>query len=362
MAAFDGHALIATARSIDLDLSVPGGGLVATRGITDVTVSATHRRTGLMTAIITGELGAARDRGQPLAAVVTSQWPLYERYGFGPAVFKTGIQAEARSLNFTTDLPGTVEYADAAALRQLSPALYERHRRRSAGAITRSEAFWDRQFATTDDQGGPPADHLYIVARDERAQATGYAVYKVAEHWSRAERPECTVTVVDMITDDALTQARLWKFLAQHDWVATITAGGQPVDAPWPMLLADARAVHYTHRLDSLWLRILDAPAALSQRRYEVPGRLVIRVVDQAGHADGTFALDAGAQDATCVATAQNPELTISVDVLARLYLGAESATRLAAVGIVTEHRHGALARAETMFRTARTPWRPTSF
>jgi hypothetical protein len=62
------------------------------------------------------------------------------------------------------------------------------------------------------------------------------------------------------------------------------------------------------------------------------------------------------------VPTSQSPDLTLDVRVLATLCLGDESASRLAALGRVDEHRPGAVALADTLFRTARRPWCPDVF
>jgi len=47
---------------------------------------------------------------------------------------------------------------------------------------------------------------------------------------------------------------------------------------------------------------------------------------------------------------------------LATLYLGDASATRLAALGTLTEHTPGAAARTDALFRTSRRPWCPDIF
>jgi predicted acetyltransferase len=360
---FDGAAVVATLRGIELHLSVPGGARVAACGITSVTVAQTHRRAGILTRMMTRELDAARDRGEPLAALVTSQWPLYGRFGFGPAVYKTGVEIDASALRLARELPSTVGFADPAAARAHAPALYDRAGDRLAGVVDRCAEDWDRHFGLlSDGQDTRPQAALHLLARDEAGAVAGYASYTVAEQWTRAERPTCTVKVKELIADSVPAEALLWSFLAGHDWVAAVSAGGQPVDAPWPLLLQDARAVHYTHRVDALWLRVLDPAAALAARRYEVPGRLVLRVHDPAGYAQGTFLLDGGPGGAECRRTREDPDLTVPVDVLACLFLGGESAVRLAAAGRLAEERPGALARAEVMLRTARAPWRPTSF
>jgi len=90
--------------------------------------------------------------------------------------------------------------------------------------------------------------------------------------------------------------------------------------------------------------------------------RIVLRVVDKDGYADGTFALDGSPDGASCVPTTESPEVTLPAAVLASIYLGGFSAARYAVLGQLDEHRPGAVARLAAMFRTAIAPWGPTGY
>src|SRR5205807_506491 len=78
------HEPRATFRSFATPLTVPGGE-VAADAITNITVSPTHRRRRLLSTMIEADLAAAAERGDPVAILVASEWPIYGRYGFGPA-------------------------------------------------------------------------------------------------------------------------------------------------------------------------------------------------------------------------------------------------------------------------------------
>ena len=124
----------------------------------------------------------------------------------------------------------------------------------------------------------------------------------------------------------------------------------------------DGRALRQTGRFDFLWLRLLDVAATLSGRRYRTEGRLVIEVTDTLGIAGGRFALEGGPEGATCSPAAASADLTLAVGTLGSLALGGVSALALAGAGRIDEHTAGALARADTMFRSAVTPWCSTWF
>src|SRR4051812_27381702 len=77
---------VATYLSYDKTLNT-GLGLQPTRMVSMVTVSPTHRRRGLLRTLITEDLADAVDQAIPLAVLTVSEGSIYQRFGFGPAVF-----------------------------------------------------------------------------------------------------------------------------------------------------------------------------------------------------------------------------------------------------------------------------------
>ncbi len=83
-AARDGRRTVATFRSFDSDLTLPGDvDPLRVNAISSVTVLPTHRRRGLLTRWMTGELGRARDTGDAASILIASEAPIYGRFGFG---------------------------------------------------------------------------------------------------------------------------------------------------------------------------------------------------------------------------------------------------------------------------------------
>jgi predicted acetyltransferase len=62
------------------------------------------------------------------------------------------------------------------------------------------------------------------------------------------------------------------------------------------------------------------------------------------------------------VRTDEEADIALDTTDLASLYLGAFSATQLAAAGRTAEFTPGARARLDAMFATPRQPWGPTHF
>jgi predicted acetyltransferase len=114
---------------------------------------------------------------------------------------------------------------------------------------------------------------------------------------------------------------------------------------------------------DGLWVRIVDIPAALSARRYQGSGRLVVEVTDAfrpGKHGRYELVVEGGA--GTCAPTDAEPDLSGTVNLLGAAYLGGTSFGQLAAAGQVEERTPGSIAAADGLFRWTPAPWSPWDF
>ena len=359
--AFDGDRVVGTLRSLSTPLTVPGPGEMEVAALTNVTVAATHRRQGLLTSMITGDLTDAVNRGHPMSILIAAEYGIYGRFGYGPAIEGARYQVDADACRFTSRPPGTVEFVDEATLRAVAPAIYERFRAGQPGSIGRSDAWWDRSLHQVEVPGAEPAKGYQVLYRTPSNEPAGYVRYQAEQKWE-GMRPQSVITVDEMVavSDDAYN--RLWQYCCEVDLVTTVHAGDRPVDEPLVWSLADGRAMHQTSRYDFVWIRVLDVCAALSKRVYATDGRVVIEVTDAMGFAAGRYILDGGPAGATCTVTSQSPDLTMPVEALGSVYMGGVSLRRLAVGGAVTEHDPGALRAADAMFRSGSTPWCSTWF
>ena len=365
--AFDESRPVGTFRSLSLEITVPGGASVPLDGVSAVTVAASHRRRGLLSRMMAAGLGEAKERGEPLAGLYAAEYPIYGRYGFGPAVELADCYLDTHAAAWRRELPGTVEVVDPAEALERAPKLYERVRALTPGAVTRSMTRWELRLGLLPREGESSTkssnESLNAFCYDEDGEPVGYVRYRFTEEKWTHGRPDMVLEADDIIAVNVEYEARLWKFLADHDWVGQVAAKEhQRADELWRDLLVNRRAAWSGEPMDGQWLRVLDPAAALAARRYEVPGRVVLRIVDKDGYADGTFALEGGPDGASCAPTTESPDVTLPVDVLASVYLGGFSAARYALLGLLDEDRPGAVARMAAMFHTAIAPWAPTSY
>ncbi|MFJ8626562.1 GNAT family N-acetyltransferase [Kitasatospora sp. NPDC093550] len=368
LAGFDGERQIATYRSFDTELTVPGGATVAADAITNVTVSATHRRRGLLSTMMRRDLAAAAERGVAVAVLMAAEYNIYGRFGFGPATRGSGWRIDLRrTRGLREGLPGVpggrIDFVTMAELRELGAALHERWRRTQPGAIVRDGLWWERTVGEVRVPGDEFKEPFAAVHRDADGTVTGLVVYRVDTKWDGA-RPDSTLTVDDVIALDLPTSVELWRFVLSVDWVGKVVVENLGPDDPLPLLLQDPRAAT-PHELnsDQMWLRLLDTGAAFEVRTYGAPGRVVLEVDDKLGYASGRWAIEVGADGSgRCTRTTAEADLALGASELGSLYLGAETAPRLAAAGLVTELRPGAAAAADLLLRTPLRAWTPTEF
>ncbi|WP_327289535.1 GNAT family N-acetyltransferase [Streptomyces sp. NBC_01198] len=369
--AFDGDRCVATFRSMARDLTVPGGGSVRADAVTNVTVTATHRRRGLASGLMAADLAAARERGEAVSILIAAEYPIYGRFGFGPATWVTDWEIDVPRAGLgrrhagPDPAEGTVELISAAEVRAVGPALHERVRTRTAGAISREAGWWDRATGASVLPSFGFKEPFFVVHRDLAGEVDGMAAYEVNDpHWP-GKLPNADAEVRWQLAAGPAADAALWRYLLSLDWVVRLRSGHRPPDDVLPLLLGDPRAARTETYADFMWLRLLDVPAALSARGYApVAADLVLDVRDPAGLSGGTFRLETAPGDAPRCTPAPSAaaDLTLDVATLSRLYLGDESVLRLADLGLVTEHRAGAAATADHLFRTPRRPWCPETF
>ncbi|MDO0927088.1 GNAT family N-acetyltransferase [Streptomyces sp. TG1A-8] len=363
---FDGGRCVATFRSFAQELTAVGGAPVPANAVSNVTVSPTHRRRGLLGRMMDRDLAAARERGDVVATLIAAEYPIYGRYGFGPAT---------RSVEWTVDVlrsgldlrrpgpgdGGRIDLVDGADVRALGPGLHERFRRGRPGAVDRSELWWEAATGAVR-FAADWTEPFHAVYRSARGEVEGLVSYRPERNW-RGNQPDGTAVVHWLLAVTPQAERGLWRYLCSIDWITHVRSGRRGPDDLLPHFLPNPRAARVTESTDWLWVRVLDVVRALEARTYEGAGTLVLDVVDEAGPARGRFRLEASPDGASCTPAGGAPaDLTVPVAELARVWLGDESLVRLIALGRVREEREGAARRADTLFRMSGRPWCPDLF
>lgn len=362
-AAFEGPRIRGTLRTWATTMTVPGGATLPASAVTQVTVLPTHRRRGLLREMVAAEHAASRARGEVAALLYAAEYPIYGRFGYGPACREARWAIDLTSTGFVLDSPGGVELvAPSEASRDALKQVFEAWRLRQAGEIRRPDHRWDFDLGLRDDGWDPRWKGFLAIHRGANGTVDGYVRYRSEDKWER-NQPRNVLTVDELHALSDETYLALWRFVAEIDWVATIKAERRIATERLPWLLTNARAAQVTDLVDGTWVRLLDIPRALEARTYERAGRLVLEVVDPDA-ADGRvrLELDAGADGATARKTRRSPDLTVDVSALGSAYLGGIGLQQASLARGADEHRAGALRDADALLRTLAEPWCSTFF
>ncbi|MEV5649322.1 GNAT family N-acetyltransferase [Nocardia sp. NPDC052254] len=341
--AVQGDRVVGHTRDTTMTVTVPGERTVEACGVAGVAVAPTHRRRGILRAMYLELHRRIEDAGLPLAIFTASQGGIYRRFGYGPAVVEHRVTIDRRFAEFlpTAPDPGGVELSSLDDAIAGIPPIYERWRRQVPGAQERPRTAWLIQLVSA---GGQAA--LFALTHPD-----GYALYR----YDKSDPHNLTAEVVELRAVTPEAHAALWRTLLGLDLTRTVTATIS-ADDPLPHLLTDSRLVRTISRHDGLWARLLDVPAALSARDYQSDLDIVIAVDDPFRDAGGTFALRAHDGRADCEPSTRAPDVTLGIDVLGSLYLGAHSARTFAAANRLRAGSSRVLADLDHAFGSAREP------
>lgn len=311
--------------------------------ISNVTVAPTHRRRGILRAMMTESLQSAVDRGIPVAALTASEGAIYDRFGFGVATTLRSITVDVRGgLALRGPQPvGTVRQVEPAELAELGEQLFRRAYLQTPGSVERTASYRVRETDTNKSRNSGEGTGLFAAVHDDDdGTPQGFVTYGFAG-WE-TEPPAITIQSLTATTAEA--HRALWQFLGSLDLIQTVKWSQAPNDDLLETLLVDRRRVKTTVLEDGLWLRILDVPTALHARSWSQPGTVAIQVTDSLGWAEGTWRVDVVGNQATVERDdCQVPDLSLGISELSAIWLGGIRPDLLRQAGLIAEHRPGAV-------------------
>ncbi|MBV6699784.1 GNAT family N-acetyltransferase [Kitasatospora aureofaciens] len=343
---------VGTATAYSFELTLPGGTIVPAPGVTAVGVLPTHRRQGVLTAMMRHQLAAFRSRGEFLSVLLASESQIYGRFGYGPATYTGRLTVPRHRAALSTPRAeahtpesGSVEVLNRADCGELLEQLYDRYRRAQPGAISRPHRWWALGA------GMPPvapAPRYVAVHRDAGDVPDGYATYYLDDAG--------TLTIDETIATNDTAATALARFALGHDLVTEVVFKHVPPDHPLRWQLTDFNAGQKSSETDWLWVRLLDIPRALTARGWFSDGELVLDVTDPFLAEHGRYLLTVQDGKADCVPTDREPDLSLDVRDLGAIYLGGTTPSTLVRAGHIHAHHPDVAARADILFRAERTP------
>ena len=354
-----------------MQLSVPGGEghgrTVPVAGLTWVGVHPDHRRRGLLTAMLEHHFEQTRREGGHLSALHASEPGIYGRHGYGLASLELEVEV-GRGSTFTaphledevagiTTRIGTVD----------DPGMGARRRdidldvmATNVGTIVGDPDFYDDLSHVTADEirdSEPP--RILIAVRDGRD--IGYATFKRKHKWPNS-RPAAEVNVSTLSGPPAARLALLRR-LTDLDLSGTVTIYGVASTDPVLSWVQGPRALGGVKPFDSLWVRLVDLPEALSARGYEADCDVVVEVADeQAPWNAGRWRIRVKDGVGEATATDDEAEVTLPVAALGAAYLGVTNLAEMHRAGVIAEQRPGAVRELWHAFRTDVGPYAARGF
>lgn len=360
LAVFEGSNIIGGCQAHRLEMSIPGGAS-AVAGVANVAVQPTHTRQGVMSRMMRRQMNDIHEWGEPLAALFASESAIYGRFGYGVGTVHESWQIDRHHNAYARkyESPGRIVFMDPEDVAQKLPEVYRRSTAGRPGVFPKPLHKWEEEAASPDAHEPQPRVRgrgrggLFYAAYEENGRIDGYAIY-------RSSRP--TIMVTELMATTREATAALWRFCFDLDLMSNTEAIKRPMDDPLPWMLLDPRRLQRTVR-DGVWLRVVDARAALALRSYAEAGRLTLEVRDDlCDWNNGRFELEGSSEGSSCRSTDSSPDLSVAISGLASAYLGTVSFTTLSDAGLADEHTPGALHRADRMFAVQHQPWTPFNF
>src|SRR6266581_4264060 len=316
LAAFDGDTIVGGTGAFSFQMRVPGA-MAAVAGVSLVAVLPSHRRQGILSALMRRQLADVSERGEAVAELAK--------------VYDLALAER--------------------------PVLY-----------ARIDPWCDRLLTDLHSEDGSSQQIRCVLAEDDSGPRA-YAVFTSTECWDEdAGLPRGVLEVSEALATDPAATAALWDNLLSRDLVSEFHARMRPVDDPLLYLLADPRRVRSVVS-DGLWVRLVDVGRALAQRNYASPVDVVIEVADELCPQNAgrwRLAAEAGVAPAgfraTCERTTAPADVVLPVWAVGAAYLGGTGLKAMANAGLITEAAPGSLAALSTAMSWEPAPWCPMTF
>jgi len=352
----DAGEIVGIASSYAFDVTLPGGAPLPVAGVSWVSVAVTHRRRGILRALMAEQHHGFVADGLAASLLTASEGVIYGRFDYGIATEHREVEITRRRAVFRSDVPdpGGVRQVGSEEMRRIAPEIHRRWAAQTPAALSRSDRWWDLHLSDRPWHRSGASGMFHLVHPD------GYVSYRI----DRTAQTTCRIS--DMATASDEAYIALWRTLLSLDLVETVFARSLTVAEPLQFLLADPRQVRTVGLYDGVWARVLDVPAVLSGRRYAAEIDVVLDVRDPFLDRGGRFRLRGGPDGAECVgvdtAEAGAPVVGIEMATLGSLLFGGAHAGSLARAGLVHGDDPAVLRHVDTAFRGERPPRHGTEF
>ncbi len=204
LAAFDGETIVGGAGAFSFRMRVPGA-MAAVAGVSLVAVLPSHRRQGILSALMRRQLADVHERGEAVAALFASESGIYGRYGYGRASWHAACRLSGGEGALARGAPADpglrLRIAEPLSARAELAQVYDQALARRPGLWVRTAPWWDRLL--TDLHSDPTSGQIRCVLAEDASGPRGYAVFTSRERWDEdAVLPEGVLEVREAVATD----------------------------------------------------------------------------------------------------------------------------------------------------------------
>ncbi|MYD42300.1 MAG: GNAT family N-acetyltransferase [Gammaproteobacteria bacterium] len=354
-AAFHNGKIVATSGGYPFTMRFNGKDMQAD-GLTAVGTAPGFRRRGLVREMVTQRLHQVHeDAKQSVSILWASMGAIYQRFGYGLASTHVSSEFDPRyaSFQFASTQEGYVRILEKDEGLPIIQKLYDVFIQDRTLDLYRDNDMWKHHFGNKKRRSYVA---VYFAANDE---PQGYVAYNTREDRKLAEDggPDQRLQVREFIYLNITAYRGLWEFLREHDLVRFVDMQ-MPLDDPSFNLLLEPRILG-SDVWDGIWLRVVDASQALTERIYNHAGTIVLEVHDDAECPwnERRFLLETDGTRTEVAETNQSADATISPNGLASLLSGNATLSQLHRAGRADVADIAKLAQFDSLFATTYRPF-----
>ena len=349
--------VVGSTNHFPFEMALPGGPR-AVAGVTGVGVWPTHRRRGVLSALMRRQLADIHASGGRYAALWASEGAIYGRFGYGPAVTEVETSVQRQYAGLRPDAPRdpalVVRLADPGRVRDDLARVHREVAAAQIGQFRREEHWWDKFLRDKPDARDGRSPRLAAVVSGPDGPL-GYALYRTLNKWED-DGSGGEVHVEEVAATAPAAWTALYEHLFNRDLTSRISFAFLAQDNPLRHLVVDRDRV-VPKLYTSLWMRLVDVRGALSERSYAAPVEAVVEVSDRyAPWNAGRWRIGADRGGARVESTQDAPDVSLDVSHLGAAYLGQHTLSSRVAAGVVTEHTPEAAERLDAALNVPRAP------
>ena len=305
---------------------------ISVDGVTAVGTEPGFRRRGLVREMVTRRLHAVHEHEEQSASILwASMGAIYQRFGYGLGSSQIQCKFDPRytQFQFPSEVDGYVRIVTEEEGAPLIRKLYSQFIEERTLDLERDDDLWWKNYFGSKKRLSYCA--IYFNANDE---PEGFVAYNTSTYRPPPDGgPDQSLSVRDFIYLNIQAYRALWEFIREHDLVGKVEMN-VPVDEPAINMLLEPRAMRLALS-DGIWLRIVDAAKALTQREYSLPGQVVLEIHNdrECPWNERRFQLETDGETTEVAETNKSPQLTISPNGLASLMSGNANLSELSRVG-----------------------------